>query len=87
MSPPSYRSTSQISPKLTAQHVDVLITGATVYYLLIKPRRIGASTGALVNSPLTRLLLVTARTNSLSLLVQTFTLVRAPDMAPGLLRR
>ncbi|GJN88657.1 hypothetical protein Rhopal_001623-T1 [Rhodotorula paludigena] len=48
--------------------------GATVYYLLIKPRRIGASTGALVNSPLTRLLLVTARTNSLSLLVQTFTL-------------
>ncbi|GAA6046423.1 hypothetical protein JCM3770_004912 [Rhodotorula araucariae] len=54
--------------------VDVLTTGGTVYYLLIKPRLIGASRDAIVHSPLRRVVLITARTNALWLLMQALTL-------------
>lgn len=56
---------------------DVMITAGTTYYLLIKPRKNGAtSKDAVVHSPMTRVVLVTARTNLLSLAVQLVTLVR-----------
>ncbi|TNY21218.1 hypothetical protein DMC30DRAFT_416239 [Rhodotorula diobovata] len=55
--------------------VDVMITAGTTYYLLIKPRKNGAtSKDAVVHSPMTRVVLVTARTNLLSLAVQLVTL-------------
>lgn len=54
-----------------------MITAGTTYYLLIKPRKNGAtSKDAVVHSPMTRVVLVTARTNLLSLAVQLVTLVR-----------
>ncbi|GAA5923828.1 hypothetical protein JCM3775_000519 [Rhodotorula graminis] len=55
--------------------VDILITGATFYYLLFKPRKNGATVkDAVVHSPMTRVVMLTARTNAFSLLMQVLTL-------------
>ncbi|BGP39188.1 hypothetical protein JCM10450v2_003144 [Rhodotorula kratochvilovae] len=53
---------------------DILITGSTYYYLAFKPRQNGATRDAVVHSPMTRVVNLTARTNSLSLLMQVITL-------------
>ncbi|GAA5844031.1 hypothetical protein JCM9279_003707 [Rhodotorula babjevae] len=56
--------------------VDMLITGGTTYYLLVKPRKNGATIkDAVVHSPMTRVVLLTARTNALSLFMQVITLI------------
>ncbi|GAA5894389.1 hypothetical protein JCM8208_006220 [Rhodotorula glutinis] len=55
--------------------VDILVTAGTTYYLLLKPRKNGATVkDAVVHSPMTRVVLLTARTNAFSLFMQVITL-------------
>lgn len=69
-------------PRSPATHgclsTSFLRSGGIVFYLLVRPRRLGGNVlKAKRSSPLGRLLVKTFQTNSVSLLLQTGTLVRA----------
>ncbi|GAA5889782.1 hypothetical protein JCM6882_004321 [Rhodosporidiobolus microsporus] len=54
--------------------VDVLITGGMIWYLLLRPKKIGGSE-AIQSSPLMRIVIKTVETNTASLILQTLVVI------------